>query len=162
MAVSSTIGSLFFGSLGAWSPTFFVRYHDMSLSQAAGALILLALGGLAGALLSGWTADYMTYRGMRAGRIVVAAVARLAGFPLFFLTFTLGNTPLMLVCFAFAAMCLIAPQAPLNAARADVLHPRLRGRGHVARHRAAEQFERAGTGGRRHPVRSPTACARRS
>ena len=129
MAVSSTIGSLFFGSLGAWSPTFFVRYHDMSLSEAAGALILLALGGLSGALLSGWAADYMTYRGMRAGRIVVAAGARLAGFPLFLLTFTLGNTPLMLVCFAFAAMCLIAPQAPLNAARADVLHPRLRGRG---------------------------------
>jgi branched-chain amino acid transport system ATP-binding protein len=33
------------------------------------------------------------------------------------------------VAFAFAAMCLIAPQAPLNAARADVLHPSLRGRG---------------------------------
>ena len=129
MALSSTIGSVFFGSLGTWSPTFFVRYHDMSLSEAAGALILLALGGLTGALVSGWAADYMTYRGMRAGRIVVAAGARLAGFPLFFLTFTLGNTPLMLVCFAFAAMCLIAPQAPLNAARADVLHPRLRGRG---------------------------------
>ena len=36
----------------------------MSLSQAAAALILLALGGLAGVLLSGWLADYMTYRGI--------------------------------------------------------------------------------------------------
>jgi branched-chain amino acid transport system ATP-binding protein len=129
MAVSSTIGSLFFGSLGVWSPTFFVRYHEMTLSAAAGATVLLALGGLTGALVSGWAADYMTYRGMRAGRIVIAAGARLIGFPLFLLTFTLGNTPLMLVSFAFAAMCLIAPQAPLNAARADVLHPSLRGRG---------------------------------
>lgn len=129
MAVSSTTGSLFFGALGTWSPTFFVRYHDMSLAQAASALILLALGGLIGALLSGWAADYATYRGLRAGRIVIAAVARLAGFPLFLLTFTLGNTPLMLVSFSFAAMCLIAPQAPMNAARADVLHPNLRGRG---------------------------------
>ena len=82
-----------------------------------------------GALISGWVADYMTYRGMRAGRIVIAAGARLLGFPLFLLTFTIGNTPMMLVAFAFAAMCLIAPQAPLNAARADVLHPSLRGRG---------------------------------
>jgi ABC-type branched-subunit amino acid transport system ATPase component/sugar phosphate permease len=129
MAVSSTIGSLFFGSLGTWSPTFFVRYHDMTLSEAAGATVLLALGGLAGALFSGWAADYTTYRGLRAGRIVIAALARLLGFPLFILTFTIGNTPLMLVAFAFAAMCLIAPQAPLNAARADVLHPSLRGRG---------------------------------
>ena len=129
MAISSTIGSMFFGALGTWSPTFFVRYHDMTLSQAASSLVLLALGGLAGALLSGWAADYATYRGLRAGRIVIAALARLAGFPFFILTFTLDNTPLMLVSFTFAAMCLIAPQAPLNAARADVLHPNLRGRG---------------------------------
>ncbi|MBI5088639.1 MAG: MFS transporter, partial [Actinobacteria bacterium] len=129
MAVSSTVGSLFFGAIGTWSPTFMVRYHDMSVSQAASALILLALGGLTGALVSGWAADYATYRGLRAGRIVIAAGARLVGFPLFLLTFTLRSTPAMLVTFAFAAMLLIAPQAPLNAARADVLHPKLRGRG---------------------------------
>ncbi|MGE0141142.1 MAG: MFS transporter, partial [Ilumatobacteraceae bacterium] len=129
MAVSSTVGSLFFGSIGTWSPTFMVRYHDMTVSQAAGALILLALGGLTGALVSGWAADYATYRGLRAGRLVIAAGSRLLGFPLFLLTFTLDSTPAMLVSFAFAAMLLIAPQAPLNAARADVLHPNLRGRG---------------------------------
>ena len=31
LAVSSGIGALFFGSIGTWSPTFFVRYHDMSI-----------------------------------------------------------------------------------------------------------------------------------
>ena len=125
----------------------------MSLSEAAGALILLALGGLTGALLSGWMADYMTYRGMRAGRIVVAAGARLAGFPLFFLTFTLGNTPLMLVCFTFAAMCLIAPQAPLNAARADVLHPAVARARHLDGSRPAEQRQRDRADRRRDPLR---------
>ena len=38
----------------------------------------------------------------------------------------------MLVAFTLAAMCLVAPQAPINAARADVLHARLRGRGAAA------------------------------
>jgi ABC-type branched-subunit amino acid transport system ATPase component/sugar phosphate permease len=127
--VSSGVGSLFFGSIGTWSPTFFIRYHDMTLAQAAGAISLLALGGLAGALLSGWIADYLTYRGMLAGRVVIGAVARLVALPLFVLTFTISNTPVMLIIFALAAACLIAPQAPMNAARADVLHPRLRGRG---------------------------------
>ena len=125
-------------------------------------MILLALGGLTGALLSGWVADYMTYRGMRAGRILVASGARLAGFPLFFLTFTLGNTPLMLVCFAFAAMCLIAPQAPLNAARADVLHPRLAWPRHLARHRPAEQRQRDRADRRRRSSPTSTGCGRRS
>jgi ABC-type branched-subunit amino acid transport system ATPase component/sugar phosphate permease len=128
-AVSSGVGSLFFGSIGTWAPTFFVRYHDMSISQAATAISLLALGGLVGVLLSGWMADYLTFRGFRAGRVLVGAVARLIAFPLFVLTFTLANTPLMLLCFTLASMCLVAPQAVLNAARADVLHARLRGRG---------------------------------
>jgi ABC-type branched-subunit amino acid transport system ATPase component/sugar phosphate permease len=129
LAVSSAVGALFFGSIGTWSPTFFVRYHDMSIAQAATALSLLALGGLAGVLLSGWLADYLTFRGFRAGRVLVGAVARLFAFPLFILTFVISNTPLMLVCFTLASMCLVAPQAPINAARADVLHARLRGRG---------------------------------
>ncbi len=129
MALSSGVGSLFFGAIGTWSPTFFVRYHDMTISQAASALSLLALGGLVGVLLSGWAADYLTYRGLRAGRLLVSVLARLASLPLFILTFTVNNTPLMLLCFTLAAMCLVAPQAPMNAARADVLHPRLRGRG---------------------------------
>ncbi len=128
-AISSGVGSLFFGSIGTWAPTFFVRYHDMSISQAATAISLLALGGLTGVLLSGWMADYLTFRGLRAGRVLVGAVARLIAFPLFILTFTLGNTPLMLLTFTLASMCLVAPQAPLNAARADVLHAGLRGRG---------------------------------
>ena len=129
LAVSSGIGALFYGSIGTWSPTFFVRYHDMSVAQSATAISLLALGGLAGVLLSGWLADYLTFRGFRAGRVLVGGVARLLSLPLFALTFLITNTPLMLVTFTLAAMCLVAPQAPMNAARADVLHARLRGRG---------------------------------
>jgi len=127
--VSSALGSVFFGSIGAWAPTFFVRYHDLSVSQAATALTLLAVGGLTGALLSGVIADRLTYSGHPSARIMVAGVARLLTFPLFYLTFTTGNTPVMLVLFSLAALTLIAPQAVLNAARADVLHPSLRGRG---------------------------------
>ena len=132
LTVASGIGALFYGSIGTWSPSFFVRYHDMSISQAATAISLLALGGLAGVLLSGWLADYLTFRGFRAGRVLVAAAARLLALPLFVLTFVLASTPFMLVAFTLAAMCLVAPQAPINAARADVLHARLRGRGAAA------------------------------
>jgi ABC-type branched-subunit amino acid transport system ATPase component/sugar phosphate permease len=127
--ISSALGSLFFGSVGTWAPTFFVRYHDLTVSQAATAISLLALGGLTGALLSGYIADRLTYSGHRSARILVAAVSRILTFPLFYLAFTTSNTPLMLVFFTVAALTLIAPQAVLNAARADVLHPSLRGRG---------------------------------
>lgn len=126
---SSVIGTLFFGSLGTWSPTFFVRFHDLSVSQAASVLTALGVGGLSGALLSGYVADYLNYRGFRSARVLVAAVARMLTFPIFYLAFVLENTPVVIILFSVGSLTLIAPQAVLNAARADVLHPSLRGRG---------------------------------
>ena len=69
-----------------------------------------------------------------------------SGFPLFFLTFTLNNTPLMLVCFALRGD---VPDRPAGAAqrrprrRAAPAPARSR---HVARHRPAEQCQRGGAG----------------
>ena len=116
LAVSSGIGALFYGSIGTWSPTFFVRYRHVGgavghRDQPPGARWTRRV------LLSGWLADYLTFRGFRAGRVLVGGVARLLSLPLFALTFLISNTPLMLVTFTLAAMCLVAPQAPMNAAR---------------------------------------------
>ena len=127
--VSSTIASLFFGGIGVWTVTFLIRFHDLSLAEATSAISLFALGGLVGAVLSGSVADFLTHAGHRAARVFVAGTARLLTMPLLLLAFWIENTPLMLTLFTVGAMTLTAAQPPLNAARADVLHPSLRGRG---------------------------------
>ena len=127
--VSSTIASLFFGGIGVWTVTFLIRFHDLTLAESTSAISLFALGGLVGAVLSGYVADFLTHAGHRAARVFVAGIARLLTMPLLLLAFWIENTPLMLTLFTVGAMTLTAAQPPLNAARADVLHPSLRGRG---------------------------------
>jgi ABC-type branched-subunit amino acid transport system ATPase component/sugar phosphate permease len=129
MLVSNGVGALFFGGSGAWLATFLVRYHDMTLSQAATATLVFALGGLIGALSSGQIADYLAFKGMRSARLAVAGVGRVATVPLLLVAFSVPNVGVMLVLFTIGVVTLVAPVPPINAARADVLHPSLRGRG---------------------------------
>jgi ABC-type branched-subunit amino acid transport system ATPase component/sugar phosphate permease len=129
MLVSNGVGALFFGGSGAWLATFLVRYHDMTLSQAATATLVFALGGLIGALSSGQIADYLAFKGMRSARLAVAGVGRVATVPLLLVAFSVPNVGVMLVVFTIGVVTLVAPVPPINAARADVLHPSLRGRG---------------------------------
>lgn len=126
---SSAIASLFFGAIGVWSATYMVRYLDFNLSQAATATALLAIGGIVGALTAGYIADALAHSGHPASRLLVSATARIATAPLLFIAFSMSNPVLMLVFFFLGALTLTAAQPPLNAARADVLHPSLRGRG---------------------------------
>ncbi|MCY4423158.1 MAG: MFS transporter [Acidimicrobiaceae bacterium] len=127
--VSSAVGSLFFGGIGVWTPTFLIRYHDLDIAEATTALSVVAVGGLVGVLTAGNLADFLTHSGYTSARIGVAGVARLISAPLFIAAFLVGYTPLMLVLLSFGALFLVAAIPPLNAARVDVLHPDLRGRG---------------------------------
>jgi len=127
--VSSVVGSLFFGGIGVWTPTFLIRYHDLDIAEATTAIVVVALGGLVGVLIAGNLADFLTHSGYTSARIGVAGIARLISAPLFMAAFLVSYTPLMLLLFSFAALFLVGAIPPLNAARVDVLHPDLRGRG---------------------------------
>lgn len=127
--VSSSIGSIFFGGIGVWTVTFLIRYHDLSVAEGSAAISLFALGGIVGVLVAGQLADYLNHAGHASARIAVSGFARLVTAPLLFVAFTIDNTPLMLILFTAGAMFLVASIPPLNAVRADVLHPNLRGRG---------------------------------
>ncbi len=137
--ISSAVGSIFFGGIGVWSVTFLIRYHNLTVPQASVATSLFALGGLVGALSSGYIADYLTYRGHRSARVLVAGVARLLGLPLFYVAFSVGSTPVMLVFFTFGSFAIIAAIPPLNAVTLDVLRPQLRGRG-IALHNVLQSL----------------------
>jgi ABC-type branched-subunit amino acid transport system ATPase component/sugar phosphate permease len=126
---SSTIASLFYGGIGTWTVTYLVRYQNLSVPQGASAVSLFALGGLVGALVAGYLADWLIFIGFPSARILMAGACRVGVFPLMYVAFTVHNTPVMLIMFTVGAVVLTASQPPLAAARLDVLHPSLRGRG---------------------------------
>ena len=128
----TTIGmqSFFTRGLGVWLAIFFVRYYDMSLSQATGAVALLAFGALIGSLGGGYIGDYLTnVRGIRAGRMLLAGFSGVTASVLLFIAFSQNNTAVMLVLFFIGAVFVFPPQPLLQAVIANVVHPSLRGRG---------------------------------
>ncbi len=129
MLISATTGSLFFGGIGVWAPTFLIRYHDLSIAAATSSIAVVAIGGLIGALASGNLADFLTQHKHPSARITVAGFARLLSVPFFIIAFSVPQISLTLISLAIAAMFLVAGIPPTNAARVDVLHPNLRGRG---------------------------------
>ena len=129
MLISASAGSLFFGGIGVWAPTFLIRYHDLSIAAATSSIAVVAVGGLIGVLASGNLADFLTQHKHPSARITVAGFARLLAVPFFFIAFSVPQISLALLSLAIAAMFLVAGIPPTNAARIDVLHPNLRGRG---------------------------------
>ena len=122
--------SFFTRGLGVWLAIFFVRFYDMSLSQATGAVALLAFGALIGSLGGGYLGDYLTnIRGIRAGRMRLAGVSGIAAAVLLLIAFSQSNTAVMLVVFFVGAVLVFPPQPLLQAVVANVVHPSLRGRG---------------------------------
>ncbi len=129
MLVSATVGSLFFGGIGVWTPTFLIRYHDLSIAAATSSIAVVAIGGLIGAVTSGQVADYLIHAKHPSARIAVAGTARVLAVPFFFMAYLIDVTALALLSLSVGAFFLVAGIPPTNAARADVLHPNLRGRG---------------------------------
>jgi len=127
--LGTSVSFMFISGIGIWLPTFMVRYHDMSLTAAAGTLTVVAiLGGGVGTYLGGRVADAYRRKGWRTSRVHVAAIAMVASAVLFIPAGVLDITALAIVALTLGVVLAAAPVAPLLAARADVCHPDLRGR----------------------------------
>jgi MFS family permease len=126
--LTNALAVFFTSGLGIWATTFLVRYHHLSLTKATAATSLLAVGAIVGMIWGGRLGDRLVARGRLAGRVEVAAAAQIIGVLLLVPAFAVDSTALMLVLFAFGAVTLTMPNAPLAALRADVIHPDLRGR----------------------------------
>lgn len=133
LIVASALGYFFLAGVRGFGVEF-VR-HNYSLSQAtATALVpLIGAGMLAGAVFAGRFADRALARGHRTARVTVAAVAVLAAAGIFIpalLTTSIAIAiPLLMAC----GVGMGGTNPPLDAARLDVMPPRLWGRAEAIR-----------------------------
>lgn len=133
LVVASGLGYFFLSGL----KTFGVLYVQgrFGLGQASATLLLavIGLGSLIGVQLTGRIADRFTARGQVAARPVVAGVAigvaALAVIP----GLLVASTMLALVLLMLTAAGLGGVNPPLDAARLDLVHPRLWGRAEAVR-----------------------------
>lgn len=125
--------SFFFSSVRVFGVIFIVREYSVGRSLADISLLALGLGALFGMLAGGRIGDWLIARGSPNGRLLVAAFSYLVAAAAFVPTLFVHRLWLGLPAGTFAAAALIAPTAPLDAIRLDVVHPQLWGRAESTR-----------------------------
>ncbi|MGH2927833.1 MAG: MFS transporter, partial [Solirubrobacteraceae bacterium] len=112
--------------------TFAVEYvqEQYRVAQAFANLLLLVLGAgaLLGVLIAGGLSDRLLHRGFLNSRIVVAAVGALGATVLFIPAIFTRTAITALPYLTIAALMLSAQNPPIDAARLDIMPPRLWGR----------------------------------
>lgn len=128
LIVASSMGYLFFAGVETFAVLLLRSRYGLSQSAASSLLILVGLGAVGGAILSGRLADRFLRRGVVNARVVTGAIGYLAAAVIFMPA--LGSSVLIasMPLFVLGAAALATPGPALNAARLDVMHPRLWGR----------------------------------
>jgi hypothetical protein len=131
--VASAFGYFHFAGLRSFAVIFATSHYGVSKPVATSLIVVVGGGALAGVYAGGRVADRLLRRGHVRARVLVPAVCLLA-LPLVLAPAIAARPvavalPLLIV----GAFLLGAPNPPLDAARLDIIHPRLWGRAEAVR-----------------------------
>jgi predicted MFS family arabinose efflux permease len=131
--VASALGYFFFAGLRSFAVIFATGHYGISKPLATSLILVIGGGALAGVFTGGRVADRLLRRGHVRARVLVPAVCLLALplalAPAIAATSVAVALPLLIL----GAFLLGAPNPPLDAARLDIMHPRLWGRAEAVR-----------------------------
>lgn len=141
LIIASTLAYFFFAGTEAFAMIYFAPHYHLAASMVSALVIPLGAGALAGLLIGGNLSRRLLLKGKINARIIVPACALFLSVPFFaagiwFSTPWIG-VPLLVI----GAAALTAALAPIDAARLDIIHPRLWGRGEGGRMALRAAFE---------------------
>ncbi len=126
--VASALAYIFFAGVQTFAVELVRSRYHLGQGPATLVLLLVGVGALVGVVAAGRVADRWLRQGRPTARVVVGAVGYIAAAVIFVPGLL---SPLLIISvplFIVGGAALAAPDAPLNAARLDVIHPRLWGR----------------------------------
>jgi predicted MFS family arabinose efflux permease len=133
LIVASALGYFFFAGLRTFAIIFATGHYGISKPTATTLVIIIGAGALAGVYAGGRIADRLLRRGHIRARVAVPAVCLLALTPVLAPAIATTSVAVALPLLILGAFLLGAPNPPLDAARLDIMHPRLWGRAEAVR-----------------------------
>ncbi|MGH2902223.1 MAG: MFS transporter [Solirubrobacteraceae bacterium] len=133
LIVASSLGYFFQSGVNTFGVVFVIASFGVSQPVATWLLAAIALGALAGTILGGRLADTMLARGHPAARMVVGGGAFVLSALLFVPAILSHDLAIALPIYILAAVGLGAPNAPMDAARLDIVPGLLWGRAEAIR-----------------------------
>jgi predicted MFS family arabinose efflux permease len=133
IVVASSLGYFFFAGLRSFAILFATGHYGVSKPEATSLVVIIGAGALAGVFVGGRVADRLLRRGHIRARVLVPAVCMLALTPVLAPALATTSVAIALPLLILGAFLLGAPNPPLDAARLDIMHPRLWGRAEAVR-----------------------------
>lgn len=133
LIVASALGYFYFTGVQTFGLVFFEERYRVGQGTATVLLMALGIGGLVGVIVGGRLADRLVHAGKLNGRLIVGGVSYLLAALLFLPGLLSGALAISLPLYVLAAAAFGGREAPLDAARLDIVHHRLWGRAEAVR-----------------------------
>jgi predicted MFS family arabinose efflux permease len=133
LIIASSLGYYFFAGIRGFAMVYLTQHYHVSRGALSALAIIIGLGSLAGIILGGRLSGLLLDRGYVAARILVPGVALLASAIFFAPAIWTTNVVLGVCLLTLGSAALGAANPPIDAARLDIVHPRLWGRGESGR-----------------------------
>lgn len=141
LIAASALAYYFFAGLRTFSMIYFTKHYGLSRGAVSVLVVVVGLGAIVGVVIGGRLSERLLQKGKFNARILVPAVALALSVPFLgagiWIPTAWVGIPLMTV----GAGILAAAIAPIDAARLDIIHPRLWGRGESGRMALRSLFE---------------------
>lgn len=131
--VASALGYFFFSGFRSFAIMFATHHYGLAKPVASTLVLVIGVGALIGVFAGGRVADRALRRGHIRARVLVPAVCLLATAPVLAPAVVTTSIAVALPLLTVGAALLGAPNAPMDAARLDIMHPRLWGRAEAVR-----------------------------
>lgn len=120
---------------------YFTDHYRLAHGAVSALIVFLGVGALAGVIGGGRLSEWLLNRGRLTARVTLPAIALIAAVP--FLGFGIWTTSVWIgfLLLTGGSLVLAAAVAPIDAARLDIVHPRLWGRAEAGGMAARSAFE---------------------
>jgi predicted MFS family arabinose efflux permease len=133
LLIASALVYYFFAGLRTFAMLYFTGHYHLSRHAVSSLVFIVGLVVVAGVVIGGRISEHLLRRGRLSARVIVPAVALYASVPLLGLGIFLRSPWVSVPLLALGAGALAAAVPPIDAARLDIVHPRLWGRGEGVR-----------------------------
>jgi predicted MFS family arabinose efflux permease len=141
LIVASALVYYFFAGVRAFAMIYFTKHYGLSRSAVSALIFAPGAGALIGVIAGGRVSEWLLNKGYFNARITVPAVVLLASVPAFGFAVWTRIVWIGIILMTVGAGLLAAAVAPIDAARLDIVHPRMWGRGEAGRMALRSLFE---------------------
>lgn len=141
LIAASALAYYFLSGARAFAMIYITQHYHISRGVVSSLVFVVGIGALAGTVAGGRISEQLLRKGKADARIVVAAVALAASVPILGFAIWTSNAILGIGLLTVGAGALSAAVAPIDAARLDIVLPRMWGRGEAGRMALRSTFE---------------------